>query len=77
VKETKLADSNPREPPKIVRYVIWWSSGDDGLTAFEELFESGVEKFGRPATLLWALGQCLKSVPYKLLGILLKSLGGW
>lgn len=77
MKELKPADIKPREPPRILCYAIWWSGGKDGLEAFKEAFENGVKEFGYWPTVLWAVRQWTKSVPYIVWGALLKLFGIW
>lgn len=77
VKE-KQQDGQAREPPKFMRYIVWCSGGklkDNALEAFEELFQSAVEKFGYRHALVWGLSQCLRSFPRAIWAFLIKLAG--
>lgn len=77
-KDENQTDGQAREPPKLMRYVVWCSGGkfkDDALVAFEELFQSAVEKFGYRYALLWGTGQCLRSFPRAVWALIVKLIG--
>ncbi len=76
--EDKRTDGQAREPPKFMRFVIWFSGGrlkDDALEAFDELFQSAVEKFGYRYALAWGASQCIRSLPRALWWLLVRLIG--